>query len=305
MGRNLLFAFAAVAGLSPAAFGGLQFGLGNAAASSSAKVVETAAGNGYGSGPSVQFNVDAIQTPSQIYKVSKFYSCLGHPYPQQNSPSSGKHYFYPATNSEDTGITPPSPPGLTAPLPFPGNSKIYIVAPCDGTILITADDANGNSLSSGGFPTGFSDAGGNPAPRGFIYHFSCSHSQTSLRFFHLILNPSLTVPQTVPAGTVLGNADVRCVGYSQPAGEGFCSDFDIAVMEQNDNNVVDYFAKLAPGVLARDWPSINGNLSNFQNPASTNCPQMYPGGGGNGYPGFNSAGDTTDYPLSGYPEPGP
>jgi hypothetical protein len=305
-----IFRWSAAAGLLwsiiPARTWAFHVGLGDAVASQGVTTLKkAAASSGYGFGPPVQFSVDAIQNPSQIYKVSKFYSCLGHPYPEQNSPNSGKRYFYPTTNSEDTGITPPNPPGLTAPLPFPGNSKIFVVAPCDGTILITSDDASGNGPSGGGYPSGFLDANGNPAPRGFIYHLSCANSQTSLRFFHLILDPSLTIPQTVTAGTVLGNADVRCVGYTQPAHEGTCSDFDIAVSEGNDNNVIDYFAKLTPGVLAADWPNISGNLSSFQNPASTNCPQLYPGTGATGYPGFDAPQDTTDYPPTGLPEPGP
>lgn len=295
--------FLAFAGLTAPAHAGFHLGLGDAAASSAAKTIETAAQSGYGVGPPVQFNVDAVQSPSRIARVSKFYSCLGHPYPQQSSLNSGKHYFYPTTNSEDTGPTLPVS-GAEAPVPF-SDDRIFLVAPCDGTIVMTADDANGNSASGGGFPAGFLDSGGNPAPRGLIYHFSCSHSQTSLRYFHLILNPSLSVPKTVPAGTVLGNADVRCVGYTQPSGEGFCSDFDIAVMEGNDNNVVDYFSKLSPGVLAADWPNISAAPANFQNPPSTNCPQLYPTSGGSGYVGFDSPSDTTDYPATGYPEPGP
>jgi hypothetical protein len=257
-------------------------GLGNAVAAQGASVVNTPEA-GYSSGPPIQFSVDAIQNPAQIAKVSRLHSCLGHPYPEQNSTNSGKHYFYPASGSEDTGPTIVS--GLTAPVPQAGNTQIFVAAPCNGMLVITSYDAQGNSQDARD-TQGFTDANGNPTSRGDTYHFSCSGSQTSLRLFHLLLAPTIMVNQPILAGTVLGNADIRCTPYFP----GSCSDFDIAVSEQDDSNVVDYFSKLTAGLLSSHWPDVAADRALYANPATTNCSALYPG------QAYNSPSDLNDYP---------
>ena len=258
-------------------------GLGTAVAAQSAKVVNTPE-TGYSSGPPIQFSVDALQNPAQIAKVSRFHSCLGHPYPEQNSTNSGKHYFYPIAGSEDTGPTIIT--GLMAPLPQAGNTQIFLVAPCNGMLVLTSYDTQGNSQDMQN-TFGFADANGKPTDRGNTYHFSCTGSQTSLRFFHLLLAPTITVNQPVLAGTVLGNADIRCTPYFP----GNCSDFDIAVSEQDDSNVVDYFSKLTPGLLSSHWPDVAADRAIYANPASTNCSALYPG------QPYNNPLDLNDYPA--------
>ena len=278
MHKNLRLnaAAALLCAIIPAQAWAFHIGLGDAVASQGVTTLKKAtASSGYGFGPPVQFTVDAIQNPAQIAKVSKFHSCLGHPYPDQNSLNSGKHYFFPVTNSEDTG-----PSDGSQPTPAPGHAPITLVAPCNGSLLLASSDISANSGDMQDPPNGFSEA------RGYAYHFSCSGSQTSLRFFHLVLAPTIAVGQTVPAGTVLGIVDIRCTPYFP----GNCSDFDIAVSEQYDEAVVDYFSKLPPSILSSHWPAVANNLSNYEDPALNNCALLYPS------QPYNNPADLNDYP---------
>ena len=158
-------------------------------------------------GPPILFGTNIVN-PSDVNAVSKFYSCSGHPYPEQNSPNSQKNYFWPNSTNFNT------------------SSSIAIYAACDGTINQTNDDTNDTSGSSG-------------TTRGMTVHLFCDNTSTALRYFHL--NPTGQIGGHYSAGNQIGYADV--FGGGSVIWQN-SSNFDVAVSDDNDNSTVDYFLKL-------------------------------------------------------------
>src|SRR5215475_3446366 len=77
-------------------------------------------------GPQLLLPVNVVD-PANVNAVSKFDSCVGHPFPQQNSPNSGKNYFWPSSAYSSTV----------------GQLPIY--AGCTGAITQPQDDTNDTS----------------------------------------------------------------------------------------------------------------------------------------------------------------
>jgi hypothetical protein len=175
-----------------------------------------------------------IVDPQSVNAVSMFNSCAGHAYPEQNSPNSGKNYFWPnSTNFSTTGIL-----------------KEY--AACDGTATQVSDDLDPNEMD-----------------RGQTLHLYCDKSSTALRYFHVVFAPGL-VGQHVSAGDFLGYASMLGTGQTPSTTWQNSSNFDIAVSEQDDSRTEDYFAKLSPAALAawsaRGLASVSQTI-NRANPA--------------------------------------
>jgi hypothetical protein len=91
-----------------------------------------------------------VVDPNDVNQVSKFNSCEGHAYPEQNSPNSGKNYFWPNSTN------------------FSTNTVLKEYAACDGTAGQTAQDQSADQQD-----------------RGRTLHLVCDNSSTRLRYFHV------------------------------------------------------------------------------------------------------------------------
>jgi hypothetical protein len=52
-------------------------------------------------GPPLSLPVNVVD-PATVNAVSRFNSCVGHAFPLQNSPNSGKNYFWPISSNQST-----------------------------------------------------------------------------------------------------------------------------------------------------------------------------------------------------------
>lgn len=190
------------------------------------------------SGPPLQLPANVVD-PMTVNAVSKFNSCAGHPFPQQDSPNSGKNYFWPASTYSST------------------TNQLRIYAGCDGTITQPNDDTN------------------DPSPiaqsRGQAFHLSCDRSSTGIRYQEISFDPSI-LGQHVKAGDAIAYADLLGNGQSPAPMWQFSSNFDIAVFQNgNDADTVNYFAALSASAFsawaARGVTSVGQTL----NPGNPTC----------------------------------
>lgn len=119
-----------------------------------------------------------IVDPESVNAVSRFNACVGHPFPQQNSPNSAKNYFWPTSVN------------------FSTNDQLRVLAACDGVIRQNSSDTSADQQD-----------------RGRTVHFFCSGSSTSLRYFHLNFASTL-LEQQVRAGQQIGYAAMVGVGQA-------------------------------------------------------------------------------------------
>ena len=177
-----------------------------------------------------------IVDPETVNAVSKFNSCAGHGFPETDSPNSAKNYFWPNSTN------------------FSTNGQLREYAACSGIINQNSDDTAANEQD-----------------RGQTFHLSCDGSSTALRYFHLSLATGL-FGQHVNAADFLGFASMVGTGQSPSATWQNSSNFDIAVVEGNDNNTTDYFAKLSPSAFAAWAPRGLTDVSQTINPGNPTCP---------------------------------
>lgn len=186
------------------------------------------------SGPAVALTANVVN-PDDVDAVSKFDSCSGHAFPEQNSPNSGKNYFWPNSSN------------------FSSTGQIQEFAACDGTTGQNSDDTNANEQD-----------------RGQTLHLFCDNSSTMVRYFHLAFAQGL-LGQHVTAGTFLGYATLVGTGQSPSATWQNSSNFDIAVSETDDTSTEDYFVKLSPAAFgawaARGVTSVSQTI----NPGNPTC----------------------------------
>lgn len=153
-----------------------------------------------------------VVDPANVNAVSKFNSCVGHPFPQQNSPNSGKNYFWPASGYNST------------------KGRLPLYAACDGTITQPMDDTNDTSAVA--------------MSRGQAFHLTCDNSSTGVRYQELTFAPDI-IGRHVAAGDTIGYADLIANGAAPAASWQFSSSFDIAVYEGSDTSTIDYFSALS------------------------------------------------------------
>ncbi len=167
-------------------------------------------------GPPLSLPANVVD-PATVNAVSKFNSCVGHAFPLQNSPNSGKNYFWPISSNQST------------------NDQLRLYAACDGMITQDTDDTN------------------DPSPiatsRGPSIHLYCDNSETGLRYFHINF-PAGLIGQHVKAGDFMGDAVLLGTNQTPSPIWQNSSNFDIAVFEGDDSNTVDYFAVLSPPAFA-------------------------------------------------------
>ena len=156
--------------------------------------------------------------PAEIHHVSKYNSCCGHAYPEQDSPNSAKHYFYPVDSLVNT------------------NDRIHVYAACAGKVVQENRDMDSQAIPGIG------------EPRGQHFHLYCDGSSTRLRYFH-VNHAAALLGSHVDAGALLGTADVRCQVGTPPNPEQ-CSDFDVAVSDHSDEETASLFSRLTPEALA-------------------------------------------------------
>jgi hypothetical protein len=179
-----------------------------------------------------------IVDPNDVDAVSDFNSCAGHNFPETNSPNSAKNYFWPnSTNFSTTNV-------------------IKEFAACDGTVGQNSDDTDANEED-----------------RGQTYHLSCDGSSTALRYFHLNINTGVS-GQHVSAGAFLGYAVLLSTGQASSSTWQNSSNFDIAVVEGNDDRTEDYFAKLDGPTFAA-WAARGvTSIAQTVNPGNPVCPSF-------------------------------
>lgn len=169
----------------------------------------TGCGPGIEKAPPVLLSANFVR-PDQVNAVSKFNSCCGHAYPQQDSPRSGKNYFWPnSTNYNSSG-------------------KIRLYAACTGSIKQTAQDTSND--------------------RGSTVHLFCENSSTAVRYFHGVYDVPLPSGK-ISAGSPIGYADVSSTSSPCPSW-AFCTNFDVAVSDDSDDTTVNYFSKLDSASMA-------------------------------------------------------
>jgi hypothetical protein len=183
-----------------------------------------------------------VVDPNDVNQVSKFNSCEGHAYPEQNSPNSGKNYFWPNSTN------------------FSTNTVLKEYAACDGTAGQTAQDQSADQQD-----------------RGRTLHLVCDNSSTRLRYFHVNFT-SAVVGKHVSAGEFLGYASMVGTGQAPSQAWNFSSNFDIAVSEGDDRTTENYFSKLSPAALSA-WGA-RGLTSPSQAivPGNPTCAQFNPAG---------------------------
>lgn len=166
-----------------------------------------------GSSP-VQLTANVVD-PLSVNAVSLFNSCVGHAYPETNSPNSGKNYFW--ANSTNFGT----------------NDQLKEFAACSGTLSQNNDDTN------------------DPAEfvRGWSVHLFCDNSSTSLRYFHLNVNAGL-LSHHVNAGDFLGYGAMAQAGQPPSGSWQNSPNIDIAVNTGDDSHTQNYFASLDAAAFA-------------------------------------------------------
>ena len=194
------------------------------------------------SGPPVLLTANIVD-PESVDAVSKFNSCSGHPFPQNDSPNSAKNYFWPNSTN------------------FSTTNQIQEFAACTGTIGQNADDTNANEMD-----------------RGQTAHLFCDNSSTSLRYFHLNFAAGL-VGQHVTAGAFLGYASLVGTGQTPSPTWQNSSNFDIAVIDGDDSRTENYFSALDAATFAA-W-NARGITSVGQtiNPGNPTCANFLSGVG--------------------------
>lgn len=189
------------------------------------------------SGPALALPVNVVD-PTSVNAVSKFDSCVGHPFPQQSSPNSGKNYFWPASAFSST------------------TSQLPVYAGCDGTISQPMDDTNDPSPIA--------------SSRGQAFHLSCDRSSTGIRYQEISFDAGI-VGQHVTAGQLIAHADLLGNGQSPAPSWQYSSNFDIAVFNGDDTNTINYFAALSADAFgvwaARGVTSVAQTL----NPGNPTC----------------------------------
>lgn len=192
------------------------------------------------SGPAILLPANVVD-PMTVNAVSQFDSCVGHAFPQPNSPNSGKNYFWPTSAN------------------FSSTNQLRVYAACDGTTGQNNDDTNDPSPIA--------------ASRGPMIHLYCDGSSTSLRYFHINMPPG-TLGQRVRAGDFLGYAVLLGTGQNPSASWQFSSNFDIAVVEGDDSVTVNYFAKLSASAFAA-WAARGvTSVAQTLNPGNPTCPDF-------------------------------
>ena len=188
-------------------------------------------------GPELLLPVNVVD-PGNVNAVSKFNSCVGHPFPQQNSPNSGKNYFWPSSAYSST------------------NGQLPIYAGCAGTITQPQDDTNDTSAQA--------------QSRGQAFHLPCDNSSTGIRYLEITFSPDI-IGRHVAAGGTIAYADLLGSGQTPAPTWQFSSTFDIAVYEGTDTSTVDYFSALSQSALSA-WAS-RGVTSAAQtvNPGNPTC----------------------------------
>lgn len=189
-----------------------------------------------------------VVDPESVNAVSRFNSCVGHPFPQPNSPNSGKNYFWPTSAN------------------FSTNDQLKVFAACDGVVRQNSSDTSADQQD-----------------RGRTVHLFCDGTATSVRYFHLNFASSL-LGQHLNGGEVLGHAALVGVGQAQspiPAWY-YSSNFDVAVSDGSDSQTENYFARLSPAAFAawssRGLTSLSQTVvSSGQNCASYNSDISNPG----------------------------
>ena len=176
-----------------------------------------------------------VVDPENVNAVSTFHSCVGHAYPEQNSPNSGKNYFWPnSTNFSTTNL-------------------LREYAACDGTTGQTSADLSADQQD-----------------RGQTLHLNCDNSSTALRYFHLNFDPGM-VGRHVRAGDFLGYASMLGTGQSPSAIWQYSSAFDIAVSDGDDRNTENYFATLSASAFAAWGPRGLTSVSQTLTPGNPTC----------------------------------
>jgi hypothetical protein len=178
-----------------------------------------------------------VVDPDSVNAVSLFNSCVGHAFPQPNSPNSAKNYFWPNSTN------------------FSTNDQLRILAACAGTVRQNSSDTSPDQQD-----------------RGRTVHLFCDGSSTSLRYFHLNFASSL-LGQHVNAGGMMGYAAMVGTGQVPPPNPAwyFSSNFDIAVMNDGDSQTENYFARLSPAAFAA-WNARGiTSVSQTANASNQNC----------------------------------
>ena len=189
------------------------------------------------SGPALLLPANVVD-PMTVNAVSKFNSCVGHPFPMPTSPNSGKNYFWPSSGYSST------------------QGQLPVYAACDGTITQPSDDTNDPSPIA--------------SSRGQAFHLSCDNSSTGLRYQEISFDPAI-VGQHVNAGDRVAFADLLGNGQSPAASWPFSSNFDIGVFEGNDADTVNYFAALSATAFAA-WAARGvTSVSQTLNPGNPTC----------------------------------
>jgi hypothetical protein len=184
--------------------------------------------------PSTALSANVVD-PEAVDAVSMFNSCAGHAFPQTNSPNSAKNYFWPTSVN------------------FSTNDQLREYAACDGTINQNSDDTAANEQD-----------------RGQTFHLSCDGGATAVRYFHLRLADGL-LGQHVRAADFIGFASMVGTGQSPSATWQNSSNFDVAVVQGNDNTTVNYFSSLTASALAA-WASRGlTSVAQTVNPGSPTC----------------------------------
>jgi hypothetical protein len=183
----------------------------------------------------IQLAANAVN-PLDVNAVSQFNSCVGHAYPETNSPNSGKNYFWP--NSTNFGT----------------DNQLSEYAACSGTISQNNDDTNDPAESV----------------RGETVHLYCDGSSTSLRYFHINLTASL-LGHHVKAGDLLGYGVTTQAGQAPASSWQNSSNIDIAVNAGDDSRTQNYFSSLDAPTFAA-W-SVRGLTSMSQTivPGDPSC----------------------------------
>ncbi len=156
-----------------------------------------------------------VADPAELNAVSDFNSCVGHPFPQPNSPNSAKNYFWPTSTN------------------FSSNAVLKLFAACDGVTGQNTNDTND--------PGEFT--------RGQTIHLYCDGGSTGLRYFHINYPPG-SLGKHVSAGSFLGYAAMVGDGQTLAAQWQNSGNFDIAVIEGDDSRTSNYFVKLDAATFA-------------------------------------------------------
>ena len=185
-----------------------------------------------------------VADPNDLNAVSDFNSCIGHAF---NGNNSAKNYFWPNSTN------------------FSTNGVVKLFAACNGITSQNSDDTND--------PQEFT--------RGQSIHLSCDNSSTALRYFHITYPPG-SLGQHVTAGAFLGTATMVGNGQTPSNSWQYSSNFDIAVVEGEDDRSENYFSKLDGPTFAA-WAA-RGVTSVSQTivPGNPNCTSYNANVGGPG-----------------------